>query len=253
MTARLRAVLFDYGHTIVDFQIAEEALLTCYDEVRSILAARAYRELPAAHEMVERLTRQVGRMVQQSYVDRELEELDIVVLFDRALRVMGLQLPRELIRLIAEMEHRAMVSRLEALPENLEVLRHLREEGFRLGVVSNAHFLPELMREDFDRLGISQYLDGSVVSAEIGVRKPHPAIFRKVLKEVDVEPGEAIFVGDRLRDDISGAQALGMRGVLTHQFRQEEIDPHVAVPDRVIDRLVDLLPYVEAVRNEGAA
>jgi putative hydrolase of the HAD superfamily len=237
-------VIFDYGHTLLNFAPAEDRLLESYSEIRRLLTAEAARDLPEELDLVEALSRQVAAMVEESYRNRQLKELDIVDLFGTALEAVGVELPRELIRRVAEIEHRAMVSALTVPPENLRVLQSLRELDLRIGVVSNAHFLPELMREDLARLGIARYVDDAVFSAEIGVRKPHPAIFLKVLKELDVHPAEAVFVGDRVRDDIGGAKGLGMRGVLTRQFRQEEVADGAVRPDLIIDALPQLLPYV---------
>jgi len=74
-------------------------------------------------------------------------------------------------------------------------------------------------------------------SSEVGVRKPHPEIFTDALRKVGIEPGRALFVGDRVREDIQGPQRLGMRAVLTREWRQED-DPGVA--DSVIQRLGEL-------------
>lgn len=243
---RLRAVVFDYGHTLLNFAPSMPALLACYAELRKQLEAEAYRDLPDAQGLVDRLARRVGEMVTESYRQAQLDEVDIVSLYETAFAALGVTLPRERVHEFAVMEHRAFVSELQAPAENLDVLRQLHDDGLKLGVVSNAHFLADLMHEDFDRLGIGAYLDDSVISSEMGVRKPHPAIFRKVLDELGVSPDEAIFVGDRVRDDIGGAQGIGMRGVLTRQYRQEEYEGTGVTPDYVVDRLPDLLPYVEA-------
>jgi FMN phosphatase YigB (HAD superfamily) len=107
-----------------------------------------------------------------------------------------------------------------------------------------------MMREDIERLGIAQFVDDAVFSAEIGVRKPHEAIFRKVLDAIDVDPPAAVFVGDRLRDDIAGAKALGMRGVLTQQYRQEEVGTYPVTPDLVIQRLPELTLWVASLLDD---
>ncbi|HLJ69109.1 MAG TPA: HAD family hydrolase, partial [Chloroflexota bacterium] len=247
----LRAVVFDYGHTLLDFAVAEDRMLEAYERVREMLAAEAAQELPGAEAFVEALTRRIAQEVSESYARRELEELDVVDMFDLGLQTLGFRLSRDMVRAITEIEHRAMASRLEVPEANLDTLRELRAMGLKLGVVSNAHFLPEMMREDLRRVGIADLVDDMVFSAEIGVRKPHPAIFLKVLETISVPPASALFVGDRLRDDVSGAKALGMRGVLTHEFRQEEIDPDIAVPDAVIRRLPEVVPLVR--RLAGAA
>ncbi len=242
--AAIRAVLFDYGHTLADFHFAQENLLACYEEVRQMLVAQAYREVPEASALVSEVSRQVATKIITSYENQELQELDILSLFDQALRAVQVELPPDLVRQIAEMEHRALIANIMVPPENLEVLRELKARGLNLGLVSNATLLADLMHQDIERLGIAQYLDHAVFSSEAGVRKPHPAIFRRVLDALAVSPEEAAFVGDRLQDDIGGAQRLGMKGVLTRQYRQEEGEGAAVQPDHVIDRLPELVPYV---------
>jgi putative hydrolase of the HAD superfamily len=164
-----------------------------------------------------------------------------------------MQLPGDLLRQIAEMEHRALISNITAPEENLKVLRELKQQGLKLGLVSNATLLATLMHQDIERLGIAAYLHKAVFSSEIGVRKPHPAIFKTVLDGVGVAPEEALFVGDRLRDDVWGAKQLGMKGVLTRQYRREDLDAEKVHPDCVIDRLPDLVPYVATLLERDVA
>ena len=47
--------------------------------------------------------------------------------------------------------------------------------------------------------------------------KPHPSIFSAALQLVDVRPGEAVMVGDSVRQDVEGALRAGMRAVLLHR------------------------------------
>lgn len=99
-------------------------------------------------------------------------------------------------------------------------------------------FPADLMHGDLERVGLAGLLDAAVFSSEIGVRKPRPLIFETVLERIEVKPVDAVFVGDRLVDDVAGAQALGMRAVLTRQYRREE--PDDIEPDAVIERVTEL-------------
>jgi putative hydrolase of the HAD superfamily len=250
--ARLQAVVFDYGHTLMNFNPAEDALLACYEDVLALLRAEAYEELPEAEELVENVSRRIEREIQESYRLRSLEELDVVLLFQRALGDVGLDLPPQLIHRIIIMEHRAMVSRMTVPRDSLTVLADLRRRGLRIGLVSNAHFLPEMMREDIERFGVARFVDDAVFSSEVGVRKPHPDIFNKVLTAIGVAPRDALFVGDRVADDIAGAHTVGMRTVLTTEYRQETLDPDGIRPDFVITNLTGLLPIVDGLlRADG--
>ena len=94
-----------------------------------------------------------------------------------------------------------------------------------------------------------QYIDALVVSSEVGWEKPHPAIFQEALRRLGVDAKEAVFVGDMVWPDVQGAQALGMKAVLTHQYRQE--DPGDAKPDLVIDRLSEVVDYVDRLNADA--
>ena len=249
----LRAVVFDWGHTLLDFTPGEEDLLACYEQVRVILEGQAYNNVPAATDLVHNLSKRVEAIVEESYRNQELEELDLVELFDATLRVLGYPLPAELVRQIVEMEHRALTGKLAMTEPNLEVLHTLKEWGLKLGIVSNITFLPELFRADMDRFGIGAYVDEFVFSAAFGLRKPHPGIYRHMLEMLGASASEAIFVGDRIHDDVWGAQQIGMRGVLTQEFRREEPEPGGTQPDHVISALPELLPYVKRMCDEPAS
>jgi putative hydrolase of the HAD superfamily len=249
---RVRAVIFDYGDTLGSLAVAEQRLLEAYGEIRHMLEALAYHDIPEAGDLVQQLTGKIIGLVNESYKRRELEELDILALFEDTLGSLGFTVPRDVVQRIVELEYRAIVSERSIPPENLETLEQLKERGLKLGLVSNAHFLPASLLEDFDRLGIARFMDAIVTSSQVGVRKPHPDIFRGILGELEVGPQEALFVGDKLREDIYGPQELGMRAVLTRQFRSEDFDPDKA-PDAVIDSLTALLPYLDGLERDAPA
>lgn len=52
------------------------------------------------------------------------------------------------------------------------------------------------------------------ISAEVGIEKPDPEIFRIACNEADVQPHDCLFVGDQAGVDIAGAEAAGMSTIL---------------------------------------
>src|SRR5438105_4887157 len=155
----VQAVVLDLGHTIIDFGPAEDALRDTYVRVLAMLAGKARAELPSAEGMVQGVSRRIVDAINASYLQEELEELDILALFDSSLRELGFHLDPAIVRQIAVMEHRALASG-EALPaENLAVVRHLKDQGLKLGLVSNVTLLPDMMREDMEQLGLLDYFD----------------------------------------------------------------------------------------------
>jgi len=91
------------------------------------------------------------------------------------------------------------------------VLRDLRARGLKIGVVSN---WDTRLKSICDGLGLARLVDFIVISAEVGVRKPDPGIFRMALDRAGVRPEEAIHVGDLLEEDVEGARRAGVRPVL---------------------------------------
>jgi len=100
---------------------------------------------------------------------------------------------------------------LELYPDAEPTLGRLAEDGFSLGLISNA---PADTRRAVEALGLTRYLSTVVISGLVGYSKPHPEIFRIALREAGVEAGEALHVGDLYEADVVGARGAGMEGVL---------------------------------------
>lgn len=100
--------------------------------------------------------------------------------------------------------------RFRAYPDSAPALSALRAAGLRLACVSNWDCsLPEVL----EGCGLRAGLDVVVTSAGAGARKPDPAIFSPALEACDCSPAEALHVGDTPEEDISGAQAAGIRAL----------------------------------------
>jgi putative hydrolase of the HAD superfamily len=126
-------------------------------------------------------------------------------------------------------------------PAAVTVLTALKERGLRTGLLSNTHWPRALHERWLNDAGLLDLLDARVYTSDLGHVKPHPEAFRTLLREVGVEPAAAVFVGDRLRDDVSGAQALGMRTV---HMTGRPVESWDVVPDAeliTLDGLVELV------------
>jgi putative hydrolase of the HAD superfamily len=242
----LEAVLFDYGHTLIYFDERPHAqLVEAYEKINHLLAQTLRRSIPATQILIEKVSKAVDDEIQRDYAAGRPEEVEIAGIYDTALRGLGLELQPELIERIMEMEQEGWLNSVRVGPDVVSTLGHLKALGLRLGIVSNAAYLPRLMIGQLTALGLRHYFDGVTFSSEVGLRKPHPEIYADALKKVQVEPTNALFVGDRVREDIQGPQQLGMRAVLTREWRQED-DPGIA--DFVIHRLGELTPIVDQLR-----
>jgi len=177
------------------------------------------------------------------------EQLPTEEVFRQGFASLGLDVPEALLRQMGD-SILAPGIRYTVDPETPVVLRALKERGLRLGAVSNTYQSREALTSRLSEHGLWSYLDALVISSEVGLTKPHPAIFQAALDRLGVTASETVFVGDIVWADILGAQALGMRAVLTHQYLQD--DPGESKPDLVINRLAEVVDYVDRLNSEDA-
>jgi putative hydrolase of the HAD superfamily len=243
--AKLKAVLFDYGHTLIHFdERPHSALVSAYEQVNRLLAETLSQAIPEAEVLIEKVSIAVDDEIQRDYAAGRPEEVEIASIYDRALRGLGLELQPDLIERVMEIEQDGWLNSVHVGPDVVSTLDRLRGAGLRLGVVSNAAYRARLMERQVRRLHLSPYFGALTFSSEVGVRKPHPAIYQAALARLGVEAPETLFVGDRVREDVRGPKSLGMRAVLLREWRQEE-DPGIA--DFVIQRLGELPPIVDGL------
>ncbi len=90
----------------------------------------------------------------------------------------------------------------------------LRAAGIKVGVLSNTIWPREWHRGFFERDGVLDLIDGDVYTSEIPWTKPSPHAFQAAMEAVGVtDPARCVYVGDRLFDDVWGAQNAGMRAI----------------------------------------
>lgn len=122
----------------------------------------------------------------------------------------------------------------------------LRDRGIRVGVLSNTIWSRDYHRGIFERDGVLDLIDGDVYSSEIHVVKPHAEAFEAACVAVDVAPERAVYVGDRLYEDVHGPQQVGMRAIwVPHSEIPESQQVAVDVtPDGQVNELGDVLDIV---------
>ncbi|MFD0053055.1 HAD family hydrolase [Streptomyces sp. NPDC127168] len=159
--------------------------------------------------------------------------------------------------LYAEREARAAAGRPESFgeddlyPDVRDALGALRADGLWLGIAGNqtvraGGILRELFTPDVDLIGTSD---------DWGASKPDRAFFDRVAEVVPAEPGEMLYVGDRVDNDIAPARTAGMHTALvrrgpwaTIQWRTEKAEK---LPTFRVESLLELSPQIKQF-NERA-
>ena len=213
----LRAVTFDVTHTLIHAPRAAEIYIEILGRHGIKAGSRQIRkEIPwvwkefscQAHPMVDRFSPHPGGAKGWWH--------DFVV---RLCRRLDLPTPSR----FASAELFARFSRTDAWEVFADVgpaLSRLREQGLKLGVVSNWDpRLPDLLAA----LGLGDSFEAITYSAAEGIEKPNPKIFLTCLSRLGVDPEQALHVGDHPIDDFEGAQAAGMASVLID--RKNDVGP----------------------------
>jgi len=136
--------------------------------------------------------------------------------FSRILELTGI--PRycidDCVRILREEHERENLWRVvpEAVPETLG---KLSGGGYALGVISNSDGRLGALLE---KGGLSDYFGCVLDSAEVGVEKPDPEIFRRALQATSAKAASCVYVGDIYAVDIAGATRAGLTGVLLDPF-----------------------------------
>jgi putative hydrolase of the HAD superfamily len=113
------------------------------------------------------------------------------------------------------------------LPAMIEAVRHAKAAGFSTALLSNS------WGNEYPREGWTELFDVVVISGEVGMRKPEPAIFRLTADQLGLAPESCVFVDD-LMPNIRGAQEVGMIGVhhVSPQQTIEALEALFGVPMR---------------------
>jgi len=122
----------------------------------------------------------------------------------------------------------------------LSTLKKLEENGYRLGLISNAgdNKDVEQLAKKFE---IASYFDFILTSAACSYRKPHPRIFELALSNWYFLPAEAVMVGDNLEADVRGAQSAGLYGIWISRRAGERTEGEMRVqPDASLSSLSEL-------------
>lgn len=125
-------------------------------------------------------------------------------------------------------------------PEVRPLLEALRADGVKVGVLSNTIWPRSWHRGFFERDGVLDLLDGDVYTSEIPWTKPSPLAFRAAMDAVGAsDPARCVYVGDRLYDDVWGAQQAGLRAVhVPHSvIPPEQVGHAEGCPDAVVQRI----------------
>ena len=99
------------------------------------------------------------------------------------------------------------------LDQNVRLLPGLKKRGFRLYYLSN--FPLDIFDEIKSGYYFFKHFDGGFISAEVKFSKPDVGIYKTLLEKYSLIPEECLFIDDA-EINITAAEAIGMKGLVTH-------------------------------------
>ncbi len=119
-------------------------------------------------------------------------------------------------------------------PGALDLLRTLRADGVKLGLVTNG--FAQTHREKIALLQLADVFDALFFPDETGLVKPDPLLFAHACTKLERAPSRSAMVGDRYDRDIRGAKEAGLFAVWLN-IRGESVPPGAIAPDATVDDL----------------
>ncbi|MFG1909597.1 HAD family hydrolase [Kribbella sp. NPDC048928] len=235
--AKIEAVLFDWGGTLATWHD-----ISLHETWRAVTAVL---DQPDPEDLAARLVAAEGTVWRRSRDEHRSSTLEEVCTLAEVVMT-----PAALAEYERQWDPHTVLE-----PDAIETLHALKAQGLKLGVLSNTIW-PRRRHEDiFARDGVLELFDGAVYTSEIPHTKPHPEAFLAAMRAVGVsEPARCLFVGDRLFDDVWGAQNAGMRAAhLPHSaIPREQVGHTEGTPDATVQRLSEL-PALIDTWNAAAA
>lgn len=242
----VKVVLFDLGSTLLEYENVPWETLDrrCIASGYRYLA-EAGRPLPPAEQFAAVFFDRFRAMWRET--ERTLAEIDLARFAEEVLQSLGITWRDGEKAGFFERYYRPIFEQITPYPESAAVLESLSRADLRLGLVSNSIFPAQFHRQELQKFGLARFFDVTIFSSEFGWRKPKPEIFQTALEQLRALPQEAIFVGDRVREDIWGPQQVGMRAVL--KWRADREWSAGTVPDAIIHSLVELPAVLEVLNR----
>ncbi len=213
---KCRGVLVDMGSTLLEFEntplheLIPGSLKSAYDYLLENSSKSPDWEL------FSNKFRQILKYHQHKAVNeyREYKFNDITTELLTAFRIPPTP---EIVHGFFEHYYIKITQQVTVYPDSRNTLSRLKAAKLQVCVVSNSCFPGKVHRAELARFGLLKFIDATVFSSDIGLRKPHREIYQKALTKLGLEPDETVFVGDRQLEDALGPQMAGVAPVLVRR------------------------------------
>lgn len=230
---RFRAILFDLYDTLVWLDTES--------------SARRRRQIAdRLGTTVEAFMRAWRRSVNDRMMGRGGRQADHLA---RTLADMGIEPAPKLVEDLLAIERQRLEESVHLYPGTVPLLEWLAAAGYRLALLSN---VSDGAAAPITHLGLDRLFHQMVLSHEVGILKPDPAIFLLACRRFGVEPQETMFVADGGFGELDSSYRLGIYSVMVEQDHQSKDFGSSSLYHAKIHDLRELEGLLQRLEGEGA-
>ena len=226
----IKAVIFDLDNTLVDFMLMKRQAIDA--------ATHAMRDAGLKLSNDE-----IRQGIDEIYEERGMEFQKV---FDELLYREFSKIDYKILSAGVIAYRRAREAALVPYPHVTMTLIELSKMHINLGVVSDAPAKEAWLRLCY--LNFHYLFDAVVTFEDTGMRKPNPEPFRKILTMLQIQPLEAVMVGDWAERDVVGAAQVGMKTIFARYGNTFGTD--VSNADYDIDDISQVINIVQELNQK---
>ncbi len=219
---KINTILFDLGKTLVEYRVPPYVLI--YEVLRRFGCDISPFKVKAALEETEEAFNPLKRKIKKSAKGR-FTYIHIPKDFwfeynGYLLKKLGIGFRMEIAEDLFNTFY--SVDNVTIYDDVLPTLKRLREEGYKMGLVSNNTEFAKLIVKFY---GFEKFFNTIIISYEVGYEKPDAEIFKTALKNLGSNPSSTVYIGDDYFLDVLGARKVDITPILLdrkHKFREIE-------------------------------
>lgn len=242
MDSNMKGAMFDLGHTLIDYyndwDAPEDRAIAQFHQ--TMVEAGAEAELDDFHRYAKGLL-EIGRKRKRE----EAVEIPLEKVLESILVRYEMEGEEELVKDGYEIFYGVLLEKRSLIPGAMEMLERVKDKGYSIGLISDVAWgLPaEYPMRDLQFFGLDGLFDDFVFSTDVGLRKPHPRMFKLAMYNLGADASESFYAGNSYRCDIKGALGVGLKAYLKESGHPEKVDG--VVPTATICSWDELDQYLE--------
>ncbi|MCK4850967.1 MAG: HAD family hydrolase [Phycisphaerae bacterium] len=253
-TDSIKAVLFDLGNTLLDFDCKDEDIKKMFEigarQAYDHLQDQGYRLPSFTNYHRCQLRQMLWRVTWARTIRRDFNALHTL---RRISLSMGLDLTQDQLEDLSWRWYVPLSNTANAAAQARQVLDWLVQRKFKLGIISNTFIPGAVLDKHLAREGLLDYFPVRLYSCDTGFRKPSRKIFRLALRQLSCQPRQVVFVGDVPRTDVRGARRVGMIAVLKDYNQPRNLRDRwmpYTKPDFTITHMSQLKEIIEQLQGK---